>query len=267
MGNTIEVKVAGGTLRAWASEDVGYPGISIEFISDFPVDIETVSYPKIIMEKPEENNGLSSEGLRALLWTDPTTEDYTEEIIFKEPKSALEEKLPVPAFSGRLAKIAAKAKKDREEQQKKEREKKQALDDAMDAVQKLAPRINMLLELANACKKEGIQFPTNTKKYGYGEYDGRRGYNFFADGIEHHVGFMGHNGDKEIEYIGIYNGGYNGPYDFYVNRFGWCGQIASGTNPNTGLDIADKIEHFQKFLAEFDAFEAAFNNWIDSFEK
>lgn len=205
--------------------------------------------------------------VRVLLWTDPTDEKYSKEIIFKDLEPNVEEEVPIPAFCSRLAKITAKAEKNREEQRKKEEKQKRTLDEALDAVKKLAPRISMLLELANACKRAGIKFPTDTKKYGYGEYDGRRGYNFIADGIEHHVGFMERNGKEDFQYIGIYNGGYNGPYDFYVNQSGRCGQRPSAEySSNVTMVAADRIEYILKFLAEFDAFEAGFLNWIDSFE-
>lgn len=253
MNSTIETRVEGGRLKAWISMDPNYPGISIEFLPDNPSN-ESVSFPMVLMEKPVAENVL-----HALLWTEPELDDYTEEIIFKEPK---QNTIEVPNFSDRMAKISAKAKRDREKQEKEKREEQQALVKAKEDVKKLSPRIKALIDMANACRRENITFPTDTGKFGYGFYDGRRGYNFLADSIEHHVGFIKRsNTDEEISYIGICNDGYDEIHDFYVDEAGYCYK-----QKVVPFLPADNINDILKFLEEFEKFEQAFYNWIDSFD-
>ena len=76
----------------------------------------------------------------------------------------------------------------------------------MNKISSLEERISSLITLVNECAKNGIKLPANTEKYGY--RTGYRSHNFYADGIYHHVGFMGRK--KEMcNYIGIYNGGFS----------------------------------------------------------
>ncbi len=77
MDNVLIVKVDGGYLRAETSCDPDYPGIDIEFISD-DEDREALSRPRVLVEKPVDNGNL-----RALIWNNPNSEDYTEEINLK----------------------------------------------------------------------------------------------------------------------------------------------------------------------------------------
>lgn len=69
----IKVRVNGGVLIATVSPDPDYPGIDVEFVADTD-NGETLSRPRVLMEFP--NGGR----LRALIWDDPTSEDYTKEI-------------------------------------------------------------------------------------------------------------------------------------------------------------------------------------------
>lgn len=81
MTDEIRVKVSGGFLRAFSSEDPDYPGIWVEFVrDDEPAD--TVSRPQILMEQP----CLDEKSTRVLIWDDPDQEDYTHEILFKPIK-------------------------------------------------------------------------------------------------------------------------------------------------------------------------------------
>lgn len=62
-----------------ANYDPSYPGVDIEYVPDkYPK--KHLSYPRILFEERSEN----VDELRVLLWTDPHSEDYTEEIVFKE---------------------------------------------------------------------------------------------------------------------------------------------------------------------------------------
>lgn len=71
------VKVKGGFLVAIKSIEPEYPGIDIEFVKD-NFKYEGQSRPRILFEKPEDGE------LRALIWDDENSEDYTKEIEFKE---------------------------------------------------------------------------------------------------------------------------------------------------------------------------------------
>ena len=253
MGNVIETKVKDGILRAWVEDDPNYPGISVEFIPDY-TDRNVLSYPRVLMEKPTE-----SECLRALLWEKPDDEDFTTEIVFEEPTN----------LEKRLEKIKNKAKTNKEkiEQQKKKEQEK--FEQIKKELMSLQPRVAIILQLANACRKENIMFPSYTKDFGYGE-NRSRSFNFCADGINHHTGLMTRNNCSKIEYLGILNGGYNGPYDFYINEntFFFKTNFSYSISEQIFVDTYKKefVETMEKFIQEFGLFEEAFNKWIDSLE-
>lgn len=71
--NEIRIKVKNGYLRATPSPDPNYPGIDIEYISDNDTG-QHMSRPRVLVEYPENDT------LRALIWNDPQSEDYTKEI-------------------------------------------------------------------------------------------------------------------------------------------------------------------------------------------
>lgn len=74
----MRVKVEGGYIVATASCDPEYPGIDVEFEpNERGKDGEKLSNPRILLEKP------AGEKIRAILWTDSQTEDYTHEIHFE----------------------------------------------------------------------------------------------------------------------------------------------------------------------------------------
>ena len=76
------VKVKGGVLRATPSMDPEYPGIDVEFIADND-NGENLSRPRILIERPVESGEL-----RALIWDDKNSEDYTKEVIFDESEAS-----------------------------------------------------------------------------------------------------------------------------------------------------------------------------------
>lgn len=162
----------------------------------------------------------------------------------------------------RLAIIEKKANMKNAEEDKKKTELQNKTQKALREIQDLTPRIKALLTLANKCIQERIKFPSSseTKKYGYG--NGYNSYNFLADGIYHHVGFMGRSDTKEIKYLGIYNGDFFGVWDFYTD----------GENTfvkherDESIKIEVPLDHLNIFLEEFDLFEESFYKWIDSME-
>lgn len=74
----IIVKIQGGHLVATESQDTDYPGIDVEFVPDSD-NGEHASRPRVLFEKPVEDGEL-----RALVWDDKNSEDYTNEITFEE---------------------------------------------------------------------------------------------------------------------------------------------------------------------------------------
>lgn len=70
--------------------------------------------------------------------------------------SDIETNVEVPHFSERMAKISAKAERDRAKQREKEKKEQQELTKALETVDELAPRIKALIEMANACKREDM---------------------------------------------------------------------------------------------------------------
>ena len=77
MPEEIVVKLPGrGNLVATKSSDPDYPGIDVEFISATD-NGENLSRPRVLIEWPNRTNGF----LRALIWDDPNSEDYTREVI------------------------------------------------------------------------------------------------------------------------------------------------------------------------------------------
>ena len=75
---TLRVPVKGGTLVAAPTPDPDYPGICIEYVAEEP-DANAVSDPCVLVEYPNEPDS----ALRALVWGDPKSEDYTEAITLK----------------------------------------------------------------------------------------------------------------------------------------------------------------------------------------
>lgn len=73
----MRVRVEGGYLVATPSYDDNYPGIDVEFQPDKEAGDEALSLPRILMEKPANGS------LRAFVWTDKTSEDYTKKIDFE----------------------------------------------------------------------------------------------------------------------------------------------------------------------------------------
>lgn len=74
----MRVKVEGGYIIATASCDPEYPGIDVEFEPDnSDKESERLSNPRVLLEKP------IGEDIRAILWTDFQTEDYTQEVRFE----------------------------------------------------------------------------------------------------------------------------------------------------------------------------------------
>ena len=77
MSEVISVNVDGGIIIARKSTDSNYPGIDVEFVAD-KENPENLSRPRILFENPKNCE------LRALVWEDCNSEDYTNEIVFNK---------------------------------------------------------------------------------------------------------------------------------------------------------------------------------------
>lgn len=162
----------------------------------------------------------------------------------------LEERISI--IENKAAKDKAKIESEKAKQEAYEKE-------LINQIQMKQERIMNIIRLANVCIENNIDFADNatSKKFGYGD-----GYNFCADGIRHHVGLMNRYGQKkQVQYLGIINGGFCGVYDFYTD-----GVSVFSKHENTGKLANPRINDIEKFLKEFECFEAAFYKWIDSMQ-
>lgn len=168
----------------------------------------------------------------------------------------------------RLAIIEKKAKNDKEKAAEKEKSVQDKTQEALCKVESLKSRIEDVITVANKCIEEGIELPyaSETSKFGYG--DGYHSYDFFSDGIHHHVGLMSSvlrgcyreiSSYPKIEYLGIVEGGACGIWDFYTN-----GTKTFLKHEKDGSIKGAELKYLNDFLNEFDIFEKAFYKWVDS---
>ena len=76
------VTLGTGYLDISVSPDPDYPGLDVVFVSNNKNDSEeSVSIPRVLFEQPIYEN--KYEPVRALVWDDPQSEDYTKEITFE----------------------------------------------------------------------------------------------------------------------------------------------------------------------------------------
>lgn len=71
---SLDTPIPGGVLHTDTKCDENYPGLDIEYIPDNPNEYseEVISPPRIVIEKPVEENKLN-----VMLWNDLYDEDYT----------------------------------------------------------------------------------------------------------------------------------------------------------------------------------------------
>lgn len=82
---SLDSLVPNGRLHADVSVDCNYPGIDVEYIPDDDAEYpDETTRPRVLIEKPVDTKQLT-----AMLWSDPTSEDYSYKQIFesKEPKN------------------------------------------------------------------------------------------------------------------------------------------------------------------------------------
>ena len=140
-------------------------------------------------------------------------------------------------------------------------------------IMELWERIENIIEVGNALKKNGFLYNKETIQYHHEDarlkpygYEGA----VIAEGIHHHVGFMVDRTNymdyfyspAPIEYLGIRMGGACGDYDFYTNGMSIC-----SVHEKDGRKQSVPIKHMEKFLREFPQFESAFYAWVEAIIK
>ncbi len=162
-------------------------------------------------------------------------------------------------FSERIMIINGKVQRDEQEKKKKQLDKENKIEKLRNDIYELKERIDDLIKLANYCIEKGVKIPEEEGSFGVKSGE-KYGYphEFFAEGFYHHTGFMGR-AKEPIKYLGIYNGGACGIYDFYTN-----GDETFSIHRKTKEITEAKIQDMKQFLSEFEQFESAFYNWIES---
>lgn len=80
----ITVRVKNGFLVATPSTDPNYPGIDVEFVADTDTGAgANMSRPRVLIEQPINEDG-NYETLRAIVWNNKHSEDYSNSIDFAE---------------------------------------------------------------------------------------------------------------------------------------------------------------------------------------
>lgn len=160
----------------------------------------------------------------------------------------------------RLAMLDKKVADDKAKQLSAEEKERLTVKEMLDKIEGFSHEIWELIELANACRAKGIKLPV-----GYdGNYDGLKKYGYdydaMADGIYHGVGFMENRIKGNIEYVGYYNGGACGPWDFYTD--GVIAFCRHEKEHNLTKEVSSK--ECKKFLTMFPRFRDAFYKWFDT---
>ena len=156
----------------------------------------------------------------------------------------------------RSIEILEKTAKGIEDKKISEKKKKdQERTDLMQKIRDLRPRITDLIEAGQKCQELGIDFPTRKEMSQFG-YDSR----FEADSVNHDLGFI--TKEFKFRYLGIKNGGFNGPWDFYTD--GTESFSVANEDYLKGAIDYPYIGDMKKFLKQFEVFESAFYQWIDS---
>ena len=168
-------------------------------------------------------------------------------------------------FEDRLAIINNRAQKNIEEANAAHDAEENERLELINQIKGMAERIGEIINLANACIKNGIKIPE--KSFNYPTYDAGKKYGypheFIAEGIRHHTGLIrtwGRCGNETYEYIGINNGGACGCYDFWTDGF----DVWAVHEDNRYDKQKPRIEDMKQFIKEFPKFEKGFLNWIDS---
>lgn len=158
----------------------------------------------------------------------------------------------------RIEKIKAYDQRCKDNAEKKralENEKKTQLEER---IRSLYPRINELIETANACIAHGIEINAYGKNHS-SDYDKSTKGTFVTNYISHRIGFvMEHSKCKTIYEMGINAGGYCGEWNFRTD-----GENVIERHENGDRIRPATIRYMERFINEFDEFERDFYGYID----
>ena len=153
--------------------------------------------------------------------------------------------------------IASAQKNDADKELEKKLEEKKHLEEVLNSLKKLTPRIKKLIDTANELLKAGYWSFLDPGDWG------RCG--FVSEGWAHHFGFMLDRNAPlrtHIDSVGIVAGGYCGDHDFHTTgkatyMTGWYKSTPDGT--------PIKVPYAEKTLEVFDDFEQRFYTALESF--
>ena len=166
----------------------------------------------------------------------------------------------------RLEIIQQKALRDRATEEEKAVAENIIVSELTDKVKALASRIGDILQLANACRENGVNIPVSNSFFGNSDSGARWGYphEFIAEGIGHNTGLITDNGYRETSkftYVGIER--YSKGYTFYTD--GKDAFMLDREHKGRAAKPPKSVDLIQ-FLEQFPAFEQAFLGFIDSLE-
>ena len=161
--------------------------------------------------------------------------------------------------TGRLDNITNWQTRESQKKVDSENARNQEVESLKQRVKALKPRIDELIETANAAQNAGIKIKNTSMSANYYPE-----YAFDTDGWFHKLGFyMGYGYGNPIKYIGIMNGGACGNYDFLTDGNVVCGVEHGNSNGKKVPDYKNFSRDAEAFLSKFDAFEKRFYDYID----
>ena len=150
----------------------------------------------------------------------------------------------------RMAMIDKREKNLEQKTEEEKRSKELEIAIAKTAINHLKPRIKAILEVANYAMSHGINLHG---KETWGCIEGYHTGLFFSNGWSHLVGIM------DSQHLGIRAGGAFGSIDFYTD-----GENTYGFDTYYNQVVSPKLEDMDRFLKEFDTFEAKLYEFIDN---
>ena len=149
-----------------------------------------------------------------------------------------------------------------EEKLNKEREKQNQMEKYIEQIKVLRPRIEELIEVANACLENGIEINKTHMNDSY--YDKWEHGTFCTNCITHKIGFVWQYKNNKfinkIETMGIDGGGANGEHYLRTDGSFVVSRVGRGYD-----DKCKEPDSYQlkRFIETFDDFETAFYKYVD----
>lgn len=160
----------------------------------------------------------------------------------------------------RIEKIQQHKEAVKKQKEMKDMVKEATLKDRVAKIKNLKPRIDKLIELANACLENDIDINKCCSSGWCRGYDNYQDGTFVTNGISHHLGFLPPL-DNIIYEIGIIAGGCCGPWDLHTN--GTYVTFVNQENDDERDSEEKDISTLEKLLNDFEKFETAFYKYVD----